>query len=195
VWHELFKLFLIYTAVAALVAIVCAYIAGVGPEGKRKLRAYLIASLLFSSWICVVALLRILDYYNHPAFEFRGTITSVHVRNADSRRYSANLRIHTTSGGNIEVHVSDHSKYLRPGERVDVRYRGDTRELIKARFYSQDGKQEGVLQSSLPFSQTLFLLVGLFCVWASLRKYRRDMKTLNQPLTSTMPDPTDAEMS
>ena len=83
-----------------------------------------------------------------PFFEFQGNIVSVDVRDSYSRHYSAYLQIHTTSGSDITVHVSDSSPFLRPGEGVYVRYRGDTGELINAAFYAQDGKQEGVLRSS-----------------------------------------------
>ena len=72
------------------------------------------------------------------------------------------------------VHASDRSEFFRPGQLLKIRYRGDTGELIKAYFYSADGKQEGIDQSTTNFSGIVLFIIGLFCTWASIRKYRRD---------------------
>ena len=45
---------------------------------------------------------------------------------------------------------------------------------MNAQFYDGNGKQEGVLNSTRVLEETIILAVGLICVWASIRKYRRD---------------------
>ena len=174
IFHLAFRLFAIYTIIAAIVAIWFGYVAATENDGRKKGRAYLIASLLFSFWLSLEPLLWLLYEHSLPIFEFQGKIASVKVLDSSSKYYSAWLSIQTTTGGTIDVHASDRSDYLRPGERLLVRYRGDTGELVKASFYSDNGQQQGVLQSTRTFEQTVLLLLGIFCIWASLRKYRRD---------------------
>ena len=84
------------------------------------------------------------------------------------------MRIATSTGGEIMIHISDRSTEFQPGQRLDVRYRGDTGELIDASFYSNVGQKQGVFHSSSTFSQLVGMAIGLFCIWASIRKYRRD---------------------
>ena len=169
-----FDLFWIETAIAILLVIWYGFVAATENDGPRKGNAYLIASLAFSSWFCISPLLRSLYDAGLPVFEFEGTISSVHVHDSTRKRYSANVQIHTTLGGDIDVHVSDRSDALRVGQNVKVRYRGDTGELISATFFGADGKQNGALKSTSNFQRTLSILLGLFLIWASLRKFRRD---------------------
>jgi hypothetical protein len=171
--HILTTLFLICTVVAAAVVTRFGYIAATEGNGPRQCRAHLTASLAFCFWFALAPILWFVYDSSLPIFEFQGTIVSVDVRDSNSRRYSAYLQIHTTSGDEITVHASNSSPFLRPGEIVNVRYRGNTGELIKATFYTQDGKQEGVLQSTRTLSQLGLFLIALFCTWASIRRYRR----------------------
>lgn len=147
----------------------------------------LIASLLFCSWFCLAPALTFLYDTSLPKFQFKGRITAVHVRNSTEDHYSAYIRIHTDSGGEIRIHSSDQSVYLRLGERVKVRYRGDTGDLIIAYFYAPDGKQEGVLQGTSNLGRILLLLIGLSCIWASIRKYRRDPEGAEQSPDASSP--------
>lgn len=169
-----FRVFAAYSIIAAIFAICFGYVAATESDGPRKGKALLIASLVFSSWFCLEPAVSFLYESSLPIFEFRGRITAVDVRDSSSRHYSAYLRVHTDSGGDIMIHTSDRSKFLEPGQLASVRYRGDTGEMIKAYFYSPDGKQEGVLQSTTELGRICLFIVGLFCVWASIKKYRRD---------------------
>ncbi|MGD0910716.1 MAG: hypothetical protein ABR928_02410 [Terracidiphilus sp.] len=167
------KTFAVYTLAAVLIAIRFGYIAATESEGARKCNARLIASLLFSSWFCLASLLWYCYDQSLPVFEFQGAIESVLALDSYSKHYSAYVQIHTTEGGDIRVHYSDWSSWMRAGEKIKVRYRGDTGELINATFYSPDGKQEGVLNSTRTFQQAGMFLVGMFCVWASFKKRHR----------------------
>lgn len=84
------------------------------------------------------------------------------------------MRIATFAGGEITIHTSDRSTKFQPGQRLDVRYRGDTGELIDASFYSNIGQEQGVFHSTSTFSQLVGMAIGLFCIWASIRKYRHN---------------------
>jgi hypothetical protein len=162
------------TAIALLLTLRFGYIATTEGSGNRKAKAGLVAALLFSSWLCITPLLMFSYDQTLPIFDFSGVITSVQVLNSDSKHFSAYLHIHTSKGGDISIHVSDRSPFLRPGEGIHLQYRGDTGELVKASFYNSEGKQEGVLNSTIVFEEIVGFLAGLFCIWASIQKYRRD---------------------
>ncbi len=170
------RLFLIETVVAVLLVARYGFLAATESYGPRKGKAYLIASLAVSLWLCFSSLLISLSDASLPMFEFEGTITSFHVRDSDSRRYKADVQIHTTQGGDISIHTSDFSPSMKHGQHIKVRYRGETGELIQAKFYESNGKQEDVLNTTSSFSRIFVILLGLFLVWASFRKFRRDPK-------------------
>jgi len=172
--HAFAAAFWICTIAAAVLVIAFGYIAATESESGRKGRARLIASLAFCSWLGIAPLLWLLYDRSLPILEFQGSIVRVDVRNSSSRYYSAYLQIHTTLGGDVTVHASDRSPFIRPGQGLFVRYRGDTGELVKATFYTPNGKQEGVLRSSRAFGQIIVILIAIFCAWASIRRYRHD---------------------
>jgi hypothetical protein len=184
VFPALFKWFAAYLVISALAVVRFGFIAATESNSRRKGRAYFIASILFSSWFVLGPLLLYAYDRSLPVFEFHGQIVSVEFRDSSSRHYSAYLVIQTTSGGEITVHSSDRSDFVHSGELVDVRYYGDTGELIKAYFYAPDGHQEGMLHSASNWNRGWLSLIGLFCVWASIRKYRRDPEGAEEPTSS-----------
>lgn len=169
-----FKVFVAYTVVAAVIAIRYGYVAATKSDGRPKVRARFIASLAFCSWIGLSPALWILYDRTRPIFEAQGTIESIQVLDGSSQRYSANVRVRVAEGAEVQIHVSDRSAFLHPGEQLKVRYRGDTGELMNATFYAPNGQKEGVLNSTRLLSQLAMLLVAMVCMWASIRKYRRD---------------------
>ena len=173
-YPTIFLVFKIASIVALLVALRCGFIVATESDSLRRGNARFIATFLIGAWICTLALLMFFYDQSLPVFEFSGRIDSVNVLNSTSRRYSAYLSIQTTSGGSIQVHVSDRSRLFVPGRQVSVRYRGDTGELIKAVFYSNDGKKVGVAQSTVPWRQLLTVPFGLYFVWIAFRRYCRD---------------------
>jgi hypothetical protein len=170
----IFTIFKIGTVLALLTVARYGWIAATESDGPRKARARLIASLLFSSSLCIAPMLKFFYDESLPIFEVNGKIDSVNVRNSSSKYYSAYMQIQTNSGGDVVVHASDRNERFHIGQQVKVRYRGETGELVKAYFYSNDGSQEGVFNNTLILSEVSLFLVGIFCVWASIRKYRRD---------------------
>lgn len=169
--HELLW---IETILAILIGIRFGYVAATESDSPRKGKAYLTASLAFSLWVCVSAFLVVLYNASLPIFEFEGKIESVRLMRSDSRHYSVFLGIQTFAGGNITIHASGGSQYFHTDEHVKVRYQGDTGELLKASFFAKDGRQEGVFNGTSTWPPYFALLFGLFCIWASFRKYRRD---------------------
>ncbi len=157
-------------------AVYFGYVAATETEGPRKAKSRLSASLIFCSWFFLSAAAWFLYDKTRPIFEFSGTLESLRVLSSDSRNYSAYMRIATSTGGKITIHTSDRSTGFQPGQRLDVRYRGDTEELIDARFDSNIGEKQGVFHSTSTLSQFLGMAIGLFCIWASIRKYHRDPK-------------------
>jgi hypothetical protein len=150
------------------------YIAATESVGPRKGRAKLIATLAFLSLLYVPLLSLTLLEWSLPVFEFGGTITSVHVQDSSSRHYSAYLEIATTKGGEVRVHVSNPSDAWHTGQRLRVRYYGDTGELIRATLFGSDGKQTGVVNLTAGFGRTVLVLMGLVLSWFAWRRFYRD---------------------
>jgi hypothetical protein len=176
----------IFTACSLGVALYFGYVATTNTTSLRTVRSRLIASLSFSVWLCGLGLFWILYDATLPVFEFQGEIQSVQIRHSSSNHFSANIHIRTTAGGDIDVHSSDRSNFLRKGQLIRVRYRADTGELSDAWFYAADGSQQGVLHTTVAFQKAGTILIGLFCIWASIRTYRHDLKSFQ-----TAPFPVD----
>ena len=114
-----------------------------------------------------------------PIFQIDGTIEYVQILNSDSRHYSVYFRVQNADGGHISIHASDRSPLFQTNQRVHVRYRGDTGELIEARFYGNDSQEEGSLRSSLILEQVVGMLLGAWLIWGTFRKYQREMRSLS----------------
>lgn len=163
-----------YVVVAVILCIRYGYVAATASVGIQKGRAKLIATLTFLSFFYVVPLLQTLQETRLTVFDFTGTIRAVQVQDASSRYYSAYLDIATTEGGEVRVHVSDRSDGWREGQRLRVRYYGDTGELIYATFYGPDGKQTGVANRIAGFGRAALALLGIVLSWFAWRRFNRD---------------------
>jgi hypothetical protein len=166
------------TAAALILACYLGYVAATESDGPRKIKASFAASLTFSLWFFLLTLAWFVYDKTRPIFQFDGTIESIQVLSSDSRHYSAYFKVETANGGEVSLHASDRSSLFRVNQRVQVRYRGDSGELIEARFLTKDGQQEGEIQSSLILEQIAGMLAGAFLIWATARKYRRQKRGL-----------------
>ena len=175
----------IVSASALVVVVYCGYIAATESTSLRTIRAKFITYLTISLWFCAASLFWILYDATRPIFELQGSIASVDVRDSDSRHYSAFILIHTTTGGDITVHASGRSDFFHAGQLLKVRYRGDTGELVRAQFYTPSGTPQGVFQDSSILNKSGGMLVGLVCIWASIRKYHRDLRSFKNTLLFT----------
>lgn len=166
--------FRILTVLAIIVALRFGYFAVTESDCPRKGQARLIATLIFGGWFCVAPLLLFISDKCLPIFEFKGTIESVRVVSSNSRHFSAYLRIKTNMGGWIDVHATDRSNRFQPGQHLQVRYRGDTGELISAEFFSPAAIQDGELHSTKTMEEVICFLLGIFLIWVAFRVYHRD---------------------
>jgi hypothetical protein len=156
-----------YVILSGIVALGFGYVAATTSNSRKKSRAILTASLLFSSWLVLGPLLFYLNNNSQPIIERNGRITSIRVLRASDRFYSAFMTVQTSGGSEVTVHCS--------GEAVKLRYYGDSGELIKAWFYAPNGRQEGILQNAANWERAWLIVIGLICIWASIRKHRRDL--------------------
>jgi hypothetical protein len=163
-----------YILVAALLLLRYGYLAATESTGSRKGRATLIATLVFASFFLVLPLLSTIHESQLQVFDFNGVIASIRVLDSSTKYYSAQLSILTSQGGNITVHVSDRSYAWRVGQRLRVRYFGDTGELIRATVIDSSGKEEGIVNRTAGFSRIWFVLIGLFFVGGAWVRFRRD---------------------
>lgn len=125
-----------YLCLAGLVVVVFGYVAATASAGRRKGRARLIAALAFSSFFLISPALWTFYESRLPVFEADGVIAAVRVRDGSSRHFSAQLWIRTQDAGEISIHVSDRNPAWHVGQRLKVRYYGDTGELIRANLIS-----------------------------------------------------------
>jgi len=167
-----------YICLTALVVVVFGYVAATASAGRRKGRASLIAALTFSSFFLISPALWTFYESRLPVFEADGMIAAVQVRDHSSRHYSAQLWIKTGDAGEVSVHVSDRSSAWHVGQRLKVRYYGDTGELIRANLISSDGHPQGTVRNSFGFTRAVSVLLGVALMWIVLKRYRRDPEAL-----------------
>jgi len=172
--------FKVLSVLGFAIILVCGYIASVESTSRRTVKAALTAKLIFCVWLCLVPILKFTSDQTLPIYEFTGVIQSIDVLDGSSKRYSAWLVIQLANGAAIHVHATGRSPHFLSGQRIKVRYRGGTSELVKAYFYSSTGDQIGAYQHAWLLYDVPLLLVGLFCIWASVRKYRRDVRSLEE---------------
>jgi hypothetical protein len=170
----------IYCAISFALIVICGYISSTASDGPGEWRARFIATLSFASWFIVAPSAWELWESHLPTFEFSGAIAAVRVERQSSRHYSAWLTIQTTLGGDVSVHTSDANAAWVPGQRLRIRYFGDTGELIHADLLDASGNQTGEVNSTAVFSCTASVLLGLFLCWAGWRRYKRDANGTGQ---------------
>lgn len=160
--------------ISGVVVAIYGYIAATAGAGRRKGRARLIAALAFISWLLVTPLLWTLYDALLPVYEWNGVIRSVQIKDSSSQRYNAQLLIADGHGGEVSVHASDRSNAWRPGQRLRVRYRGVSGDLIRATLIGPDGREQGVVNSTKPIERSIGIGLGLLLLWVVLKRYRLD---------------------
>jgi hypothetical protein len=163
-----------YLIVAIFAIVRYGLLAATESIGVRKGRSRLIATLAFASCFIVLPLLWTAYESQLPTFELTGVVDSVKVENSSGSHFSAWLSLATTSGGEVTIHVSEESGAWQVGQRLRVRYYGDTGDLIRAIAFGADGKEKGTIQSNSGFSRIVSVLIGLLLSCAGRVRYRRD---------------------
>lgn len=188
-------LFWMYLSLSVLLMVGYGYVAARASIGPRKGRARLIATLVFTSCFIVLPLLWAVYESQLPVFNFDGIITSVRMINTNPKYYSALLTIATTNGGEIEVHVSQMSDGWRVSQRLNVRYYGDTGELIRATLLSPEGAKQGTVSSTDGFVRFSSVALGLVSTWLAWKRYRQDPEGAvdRPPRSSELSDAVDRE--
>jgi hypothetical protein len=171
-----FGLTAIYLCISIFLMVRFGYLAATEAEGPRKIRGKLIATLAFVSLFIVLPLLWIADESTLPIFEFDGVIRTVQIFNSDNRHFSAQLTITTNTGGTISVHVSDRGNGWQEGQRLHIRYLGDSGELLQATFFDAEGHKQGVANRTAGPGRALSILFGALLCGATIRRYRRDIR-------------------
>ena len=164
---------------AGAVAVVCWYFASIYGTSARKGRALFAASLFGGSGICI-AILTLLLYQRYlPVFEAEGNIETVSVHRGKHDR--TDVLIHTSSGGDIALHANGVSPYFRRNKHVKLRYQGETGMIIRVRFVSADGREEGVFNDTGTWPLFFLLLLGIMIIFQGFRRYRRDPEGAEEP--------------
>src|ERR1700744_105740 len=90
------------------------------------------------------------------------------------QRVRSDVRLQRASGAEFVLHASGWSKYFRRGEHMKVKYQGETGAILKARFYSADGHEEGVFNGIEWGPAVCLLLFGIGLIFLGLWRYQRD---------------------
>lgn len=77
-------------------------------------------------------------------------------------------------GGVFALHASGANPYFRPDELVALVYQEDTGAILKARFFSSSGQQEGAYNDPNIFWSVFGGAVSLFIAFGAIRQQRRD---------------------
>jgi hypothetical protein len=167
-------LFVCYLSVSVAMIVRYGYVAATDSTGPRKGRAKFVATLAFAGCFVVLPLLWAAYESQLPTFEFEGAISSVRIENASGSHFSARLFILTSVGRNVTVHVSEASDAWRAGQRLRVKYYGDSGELIRATILDSAGAEVSTVKRNAGFSRVCSALLGLCFGWAAWVQYRRD---------------------
>jgi hypothetical protein len=171
---SVYTIFWIASGATLLIVLGLVFVVATAGEGPRRDRATLAAWLIVGLWLCSLPLVEFLDYESLAIYESSGIITLVNVPNEDSWHFSEFLTVRTSSGGDIVVHASGPSRFFQEGQHIKVRYRDDTAEIIDARFFGADGRYEGIFRATSSIRQLVAPILGIFCIWLSIRGYRRN---------------------
>jgi len=171
----IYRYFLVAFVIAAAGSILrYGYVAATEGAGQKKAHALFVATVAFASFFVVLPLWWMGYESQLPVFEFEGVIESTHIESSSSKHFSAELSILTSGGGTITVHVSDPSRGWKAGQHLEVRYYGDTGELIHATLFDASGKQEGVVNRTSSMFRAWWMVLGIFLIAAAWRRHRLD---------------------
>jgi hypothetical protein len=138
-------------------------------KGKQRLRAY----LCIGAAICISAVAAILYQARLPIYEASGTIEAAQVH-SEGKGHRTNLRVRVGSGAELVLNADGISPYFRSGQQAHVRYHGYSGSILKARFISSTGSEEGVFNGTDAWPPYWWLLGGLLVLAAGFRKNGRD---------------------
>ena len=173
---------LIVTAAVWLLAAIIGFRATAYEIGERRGKAFLVASLLFAVGLIIPTIAAIFLEASSPVNTARGTIQSVRLKmGARSEDATTYVILRTDSGEEFVGRALGESRYFQPGQLVEIAYRVRNNEIIKARFFSANGTEEGQFRGGMPVFLGLFLLAGVLVVWGALAKYRRNPAGRDEP--------------
>jgi hypothetical protein len=158
-----------------LVALGCGIAAARLEISKNKGLLRMLASVLFAAGLCAASLSFLLASYKGRRFSVDGYVEEAHVVGSGRSR-STEIWLRIDSGDVFVLRASGTSLYFRPGEHVILTYQEYSGSILKARFLSPAGKQEGTYNSADFLGPCVCLLIGIALIWGSIRLHRRDPK-------------------
>jgi hypothetical protein len=130
------------------------------------------ASVLFATGLCVLSLSFIVTSYKGRHFSVDGYVEEAHVLGGGrSKRTDVWVRV---GSGDLVLRASGANIYFRPGEHVILTYQEYSGSILKARFFSSAGKQDGAYNNADFLGPCVCLLIGIVLIWGSIRLNRRD---------------------
>jgi hypothetical protein len=155
-----------------LVAVGCGIHAAQLGVSRNKGLFRMRASVLFAAGLCLLSLSIIVSTYKGKHFSIDGYVEEAHVVGSGRSRLT-DVRVRAGSGDFV-LRASDTSIYFRPGQHVILTYQEYSGSILKARFFSASGKQEGGYNNADFLAPSLCLLVVLFIIWNAVHIYGRD---------------------
>ncbi len=171
-----FKLVKVFLLMAA-----CFCVGGIGygvyasreSISPKKGKGRLIAFLLCGAGICIGALAIGSLQWTTPIYQVDGVVESAQIH-SQNKGYRTSLIVQTSSGVDLVLNADGRSPYFRTGEHLQVSYRGYSGSIHKALFLSPTGNEEGIFNGTDDWPPYFMFLMGLFVMWAGVRKFKRD---------------------
>jgi hypothetical protein len=138
-------------------------------KGKRRLIGFLLCGV----GICIAALAFGSLQWTAPTYLVDGIIESAQVH-SQNRGYRTSLIVQTSSGTELALSADGSSPYFHVGEHLKASYRVYSGSIHKAQFLSSTGSPEGVFNGTDDWPPYFMFLLGLFVMWAGVRKFKRD---------------------
>jgi hypothetical protein len=139
---------------------------------KKKGLLRMWASIHFAAGLCVLSLYFLVISYKGRHFSVDGYVEEAHiVASGRSRRTDVWVRV---GSGELVLRASGTNVYFRPGQHVILTYQENSGSILKARFFSPTGKQEGAYNNADFLGPSVCLLIGIVLIWGSIRLHRRD---------------------
>ena len=143
------------------------------PASSRRGRLRLWETVLFGITFCLTSIAPIIKMWGSPVESVDGTITLVLVTPA-GKGYRSFIDVAPSGSGAVTVEASGRSKFFRKGQRCRIRYEPESSLVVKAEFFSDDGRVSGVFNDTHRLPPYLGFLLGLGAIGAGIVQYRRD---------------------
>lgn len=141
---------------------------------RRKGRFRALAQGLFGLGLCAMVVAVLVASYKGRHYSVDGYIKQARVSGSGRHQRTDVWLRAGSSPGILVLHAEGANPLFRPGEHVILTYQEYSGSILKARFFTASGKQEGGYNNADLLAPSLCMLAAFFIIWNAVRIYRRD---------------------